>query len=73
MKVSTNSTLPTTLSSIHVLGAQNTRSGFLRRIFDPIVTDINGKPSTLQDVVQAVEKGVSKLHALGKSSPQPVR
>ena len=67
-KVLDNSTLPTTISSIRVLGATNTRNGFLRRIFDPIIKKANENDSNLYDVLSDVSNGVNKLHKLGEMS-----
>ena len=60
-----NSTLPTTISSITVLGAPNTRRGFLERIFDPLLTANRDRPYTQSEVVKEVAAAAQKLNKFG--------
>lgn len=60
-----NSTLPTTISSIRILNAANTRRGFLNRIFNPIISANQDRPYTLAEAIREVSIGADKLHKLG--------
>ena len=60
-----NSTLPTTISSITVLGAPNTRRGFLERIFNPLLTANRDRPYTQSEVVKEVAATAQKLSKFG--------
>lgn len=60
-----NSTLPTTISSITVLGAPNTRRGFLERIFKPLLSVNRDRPYTQSEVVREVALTANKLSRLG--------
>ncbi|KAG9548761.1 hypothetical protein KCV01_g23718, partial [Aureobasidium melanogenum] len=46
-----NSTKPVTISSIQVLQAEHTRRGFLERIFNPILSQNQEGPYTLQEAL----------------------
>lgn len=59
-----NSTLPTTISSIRILNATNTRKGFLDRIFNPIISANQDRPYTLAEAIREVSIGADKLHKL---------
>lgn len=65
VKIDSNSTLPTTISSIRVLNANHTRKGFLERIFDPIVSANKERPYTLAEAIREVSIGADKLHRYG--------
>lgn len=60
-----NSTLPTTISSITVLGAPNTRRGFLERIFNPLLSVNRDRPYTQSDVLREVSIQAQKLSRFG--------
>jgi outer membrane protein insertion porin family len=60
-----NSTLPTTISSITVLGAPNTRRGFLERIFNPLLSVNRGRPYTQEEVLREVSIQAQKLRRFG--------
>ncbi|KAK0508796.1 hypothetical protein JMJ35_009072 [Cladonia borealis] len=59
-----NSTLPTTISSIRVIGAPNTRKSFLERIFNPILSVNHDRPYTLAEAIREVSIGADKLNRL---------
>lgn len=61
-----NSTLPTTVSSVTVLGAPNTRHSFLKRIVDPLLSANRDRPYTQSELVQEASKAASKLSRFGK-------
>ena len=61
-----NSTLPTTISSITVLGAPNTRRGFLARIFNHLLSVNRDRPYSQSEVVREVAATARKLSKLGK-------
>jgi hypothetical protein len=65
MQVDINSTLPTTISSITVLGAKNTRRSFLRGIFNPLLSANNEAPYTLAEALKAVSEEADKLNRFG--------
>jgi hypothetical protein len=60
-----NSTLPTTISSITVLGAPNTRRGFLERIFNPLLSANRDRPYTQSEVLREVSIQAQKLSRFG--------
>jgi outer membrane protein insertion porin family len=60
-----NSTLPTTISSITVLGAPNTRRGFLERIFNPLLSVNRDRPYTQSEVLREVSIQAQKLSRFG--------
>ncbi|KAL9102164.1 MAG: hypothetical protein Q9163_002664 [Psora crenata] len=62
--IEANSTLPCTISSIHILGAGNTRPSFLKRIFDPILSAHKDRPYTLSEAIREVSRGVTQLRKL---------
>ncbi|KAL3417294.1 surface antigen [Phlyctema vagabunda] len=59
--IGTNSTLPVTLSSIHVIGASRTRRSFLDRLFDPILSTNRDRPYTLSEALHEVGTAADKL------------
>jgi len=59
--VESNSTLPITISAVQVLGATNTRRGFLERLFDPIVSKTDNQFYTLREAIAAISQRVDKL------------
>jgi outer membrane protein insertion porin family len=61
-----NSTLPTTVSSVTVLGAPNTRHSFLKRIVDPLLSANRDLPYTQSELVQEVSKAATKLSRFGE-------
>ncbi|KAH0352883.1 hypothetical protein KCU81_g1759, partial [Aureobasidium melanogenum] len=60
-----NSTKPVTISSIQVLQAEHTRRGFLERIFNPILSQNQEGPYTLQEALREVGGAVDKLNRFG--------
>ncbi|CAK3913027.1 probable cell surface homologous to bacterial outer membrane s [Lecanosticta acicola] len=64
--ISINSTAPVTLSSVRVIGAQNTRHGFLERILDPLLTHNRSNQSyyTLREALTEISGAVDKLNRL---------
>lgn len=64
-----NSTLPTTVSSVTVLGASNTRHGFLKRIVEPLLSANRDRPYTQSELVQEASKAASKLSKFGRCCP----
>lgn len=56
-----NSTLPTTISSIHVVGADNTRRSFIDNIFSPLLASNNSRPFTLSEALHKVHSAADKL------------
>lgn len=63
-----NSTLPTTVSSVTVLGAPNTRHSFLKRIVNPLLSANRDRPYEQAEVIREVSKTAEQLRALGKSN-----
>lgn len=61
-----NSTLPLTVSSVHVLGAPNTRTGFLERIANPLLSANHDRPYTLSELIQESSRRAQKLSAFGR-------
>lgn len=61
-----NSTSPATVSSITVLGAPNTRHGFLKRIVDPLLSANRDRPFQQAELIREVGKTAEKLRKLGK-------
>ena len=72
-QINSNSTLPTTLSSVTILNANRTRRAFLSRIFSPLLAKDNEEPYTLSQTLQHLSQGVSKLEWLGIPSPESTR
>ncbi|KAI9839797.1 MAG: hypothetical protein M1837_001996 [Sclerophora amabilis] len=60
--IDSNSTLPVTISSIHVLGASHTRKGFLERIFNPLLDANQHGPYTLSEALKEISASANKLH-----------
>ncbi|KAI9833193.1 MAG: hypothetical protein M1819_003816 [Sarea resinae] len=60
--IDVNSTLPVTISSISVLNAKHTRKGFLRRVFDPLLSINQDGPYTLAEALKEVSISADKLH-----------
>lgn len=60
-----NSTLPTTVSSVTVLGAPNTRDGFLKRVVDPLLSANRDRPYTQSELIHEVDKAARKLRKFG--------
>lgn len=56
-----NSTLPTTVASVSVAGASNTRYDFLKRIVDPLLSANRDRPYTQSELVQEVSIAANKL------------
>lgn len=56
-----NSTLPTTVSSVTVIGAPNTRHSFLKRIVDPLLSANRDRPYTQSELVKEASVAASKL------------
>lgn len=60
-----NSSLPTTVSSVTVLGAPNTRRSFLKSIVDPLLSANRDRPYTQSELVQEVAGAARKLSRFG--------
>ncbi|KAI9661022.1 MAG: hypothetical protein M1821_009349 [Bathelium mastoideum] len=63
--ISSNSTLPVTISSVSVLGAPHTRRGFLERIFNPILSINKSQPYTLDEAIAEIGNTAGKLDRFG--------
>ncbi|KAL9056407.1 MAG: hypothetical protein Q9206_002770 [Seirophora lacunosa] len=63
--VEANTTLPCTVSSVRVLGAVNTRPGFLKRIVDPLLSANRDRPYTLSEAIRETQFAADKLHRHG--------
>lgn len=63
--IEANTTLPCTISSVRVLGAVNTRPGFLKRIIDPILSANKDRPYTLSEAIRETQYAADKLHRHG--------
>jgi outer membrane protein insertion porin family len=61
-----NSTSPTTISSITVLGAPNTRRSFLAGILNPLLSANRDRPYTQSEVVREVAASARKLDKFGE-------
>lgn len=72
-KIDQNSTLPTTISSITVIGAKNTRRSFLARIFDPLLSVNRDQPYTQLELLQEVAVRADKLNRFGERSLRDAR
>ncbi|CZR66304.1 probable SAM50 Sorting and Assembly Machinery (SAM) complex subunit [Phialocephala subalpina] len=59
--IGSNSSLPVTISSIRLIGAEHTRRSFLDRIFNPILSANKDKAYTLQEALQEVGSAADKL------------
>jgi outer membrane protein insertion porin family len=62
--VDENSTLPTTIGAIRVIGAPNTRKGFLEKILNPLLSANNDRPYTFGEALRNVNYAADKLHRL---------
>ena len=60
-----NSTLPTTVSSVTVLGANNTRHSFLKRIVEPLLSANRDRPYDQSELVREASNAASKLSRFG--------
>lgn len=60
-----NSTLPTTVSSVEVIGAPNTRHSFLKRIVEPLLSANRDRPYTQAELVQEASIAANKLAQFG--------
>ncbi|EXJ81026.1 hypothetical protein A1O3_07314 [Capronia epimyces CBS 606.96] len=60
-----NSTLPTTVSSVTVLGASNTRHGFLKRVVDPLLSANRSRPYTQSELIHEVANAATRLRRFG--------
>lgn len=67
--VSSNATKPVTISSIQVVGANNTRRGFLERILHPVLSSNRTEPYTLHEALNEVGGVVDKLNRLDIFQP----
>lgn len=61
-----NSTLPTTVSSVEVLGAPNTRHSFLKTIIDPLLSANQDRPYTQSEIVREAAVAANKLSKFGR-------
>ena len=59
------STFPTTVSSVTVLGAPNTRHGFLKRVVDPLLSSNHDRPFDQSEVMREVASTAEKLRKFG--------
>ncbi|KAK0881119.1 hypothetical protein LTR87_005045 [Friedmanniomyces endolithicus] len=59
-----NAHKPVTISTIRVLGAPNTRHGFLERLFHPVLSHNRQGSYTLQEALQELGGAVDKLNRL---------
>ena len=63
-----NSTLPSTVSSVTILGSPHTRHGFLRRVVDPLLSSNRDRPYTQSELIHEVSKTADKLRKFGVCS-----
>jgi hypothetical protein len=63
--IDANSTLPTTVSSITVLGAPNTRDGFLKQVVSPLLSANRDRPYTQSEVIRETAAVAEKLKGFG--------
>jgi outer membrane protein insertion porin family len=61
-----NSTLPTTVSSVTVLGAPNTRHSFLKGVVNPLLSANRDRPYTQAEVVREAAAAAEKLRKFGE-------
>ncbi|KXJ97252.1 mitochondrial outer membrane protein [Microdochium bolleyi] len=59
--LSSNQTLPVTVSAVQIHGAKNTRRSFLDPIFEPIVTGSSNADYTMATMLEQVGEAVQKL------------
>jgi len=60
-----NSTLPTTVSAVTILGAPNTRHSFLRRIVNPLLSANRDRPYTQSELIHETANVAEKLRKFG--------
>ncbi|EXJ58061.1 hypothetical protein A1O7_05484 [Cladophialophora yegresii CBS 114405] len=60
-----NSTLPSTVSSVTILGSPNTRHGFLQRVVEPLLSSNRDRPYTQSELIREVAKTAEKLRKFG--------
>ncbi|KIV89634.1 hypothetical protein PV10_07020 [Exophiala mesophila] len=60
-----NSTLPTTVASVTVLGAPNTRHGFLKRLINPLLSANRDRPYTQSELIHEISLTAQKLRKFG--------
>src|SRR4051812_10770244 len=60
-----NSTLPTTVSSVTVLGASNTRRAFLNRLINPLLSANRDRPYTQSELIHEISRTANKLRKFG--------
>lgn len=60
-----NSTLPTTVSSVTILGAPNTRRSFLNRLVNPLLSANRDRPYTQSELIHEISKTANKLRKFG--------
>jgi hypothetical protein len=63
-----NSTLPVTISSIRLIGAEKTRRSFLDGLFNSILSANRNRPYTLSEALQEVGSATDKLRRFGEYS-----
>lgn len=71
--IDANSTLPTTVSSVTVLGAPNTRHGFLKRVVEPLLSANRDRPYTQAEVVREAAATGQTLRDFGRVAPLAYR
>lgn len=64
--IAENSTLPTTVSSVVVEGAPNTRRSFLSGIVGPLLSANRDRPYTQSELVREASKAANTLSRFGK-------
>lgn len=67
-QIGSNSALPVTISSVRVIGANNTRRAFLDRIFAPLLSANRDAPYTLTEALQEVGTAADKLRRFGRTT-----
>lgn len=67
-QIGSNSTLPVTINSIRIIGAERTRQGFLDRIFNPLLSANKDRPYTLTEALQALGSSGDRLRKFGEHS-----
>ncbi|KAF2745077.1 mitochondrial outer membrane protein-like protein [Sporormia fimetaria CBS 119925] len=63
--INDNTTLPVTISSVHVLHAKRTRRSFLERVVNPILSANRNEEYTLEEALKEVSGAVDKLNRFG--------
>lgn len=66
--IDANSTLPTTVSSVTVLGAPNTRHAFLERVVNPLLSANRDRPYTQSEVIRETASVAEKLRGFGMTA-----